>query len=123
MDAGKIVGGVVILLAVAAGPLWVATARGNKDALALPRSNTACLEPREQMRKNHPALLAGWRDQVVRLGQRTHKTADGREIRVGLTSTCLDCHGSASQFCDRCHGQQGVTLSCWQCHSPLPQKP
>lgn len=122
MDGGKIVGGIVITLAVAAVPLWVASARGGKDVLASPRTNTACLEPREQMRKGHPALLAGWREQVVRLGQRTHKTADGRDLRIGLTDTCLGCHGPASEFCDRCHAQNAVSLSCWQCHAPSPNR-
>lgn len=122
MDGGKIVGGIVILLALATGPLWVASARGSKEALTPARTNSECLFPAEQMRKDHPTLLAGWRDQVVRQGQRIHRTADGREMRIGLTGTCLGCHGSASQFCDRCHAQHGLTLSCWQCHSPSPNR-
>ena len=121
MDGGKIVGGIVIVLGMATGPLWVASARGVKEAPAPARNESACLEPREPMREDHPALLANWREQVVRFGQRTHRTADGRDLRIGLTSTCLGCHGPASQFCDRCHAQQAVSVSCWQCHSPFPQ--
>lgn len=122
MDGGRIIGGIVIVLAMATGPLWLAAARGVTEAPALPRTEVACLEGREPMRTHHPALLASWRDQVVRLGQRNYKTADGRELRISLTNTCLGCHGPASQFCDRCHAQQAVSLSCWQCHSPLPQE-
>ena len=122
MDGGKIVGGTVIVLAMATGPLWVARARGVTEAPASPRTEAACLEPRESMRKHHPALLASWRDQGVRFGQRTHRTADGRDLRIDLTGTCLGCHGPAPQFCDRCHIQHAVSLSCWQCHSPYPQE-
>jgi hypothetical protein len=70
------------------------------------------------MRKSHPALLARWRDRVVRQGDRAEKLGDGRTVRLSLTGTCLGCHGSASEFCNRCHAQSAVTLSCWQCHQP-----
>ena len=155
MDGGKIVGGIVIVLAVATGPLWVGSARGVRETPAPPRTDAGCVEPREQMLADHPALLANWREQVVRLGQRNRRSTgnqgspDGRDLPsrdggaglspaeplrgkewkpfegfhvIGLTRTCLGCHGPASQFCDRCHAQQAVSLSCWQCHSPFPQE-
>ena len=75
------------------------------------------------MRAGHPGLLSAWREQAVRTGQRTYRTTDGRDVRIGLGETCLGCHGEASKFCDRCHAQNAVTLSCWQCHpqSPIPR--
>jgi hypothetical protein len=116
-DAGRIVGGLVIVLVVAAGPLWVGSAKGGKPvALAKAAGGDRCLQPREEMRKNHPALLAGWRERVVRLGDRVHHAEDGLDARISLTGTCLGCHGKASEFCDRCHAQAAVSLSCWQCH-------
>ena len=116
-DAGRIVGGLVIVLVVVAGPLWVGSARGVKPvALAKAAGGDRCLQPREEMRKNHPALLASWRERVVRLGDRVHHAEDGLDVRISMTGTCLGCHGKASEFCDKCHAQAAVSLSCWQCH-------
>lgn len=121
MDVGKVVGGIAIAVVVAAGPLWVATVRGAKTVpLASPAQNGPCIEAKDFMRTSHPALLSAWREQVVRTGQRTYHTTDGRDVRIGLAETCLGCHGEASKFCDRCHAQNAVTPSCWQCH---PQSP
>ncbi len=117
-DGGRIVGGLAILVAVTAGPLWLGAARGVKSE-PLPRATGAdvCIEPPEQMRRDHPALLARWRERAVRLGERTYHGGDGRDVRMSLTGTCLGCHGKASAFCDRCHVQAAVTLSCWGCHA------
>ena len=116
-DAGKIVGGFVIAVVVAAGPLWVGSARGVKDvALARAAGGERCLRPRAEMRQNHPTLLRNWRESVVRLGDRVHHSEDGVDVRISLTGTCLGCHGKASEFCDKCHAQAAVSLSCWQCH-------
>jgi hypothetical protein len=121
MDVGKVVGGVVIALVIAAGPLWVATVRGAKtEPLAPPAQPGRCIEAKDAMRTSHPRLLSAWREQVVRTGQRTWHTTDGRDVRIGLGETCLGCHGETSKFCDRCHAQNAVTLSCWQCHSQSP---
>jgi hypothetical protein len=116
-DGGKIVGGIAVLLAVAAGPFWLASVRGAK-AVVLPRATDGqrCIEPREEMRKNHPALLASWRERAVRLGERMYHLDAGLDVRISLTGTCLSCHGKATEFCDKCHAQSAVTLSCWQCH-------
>jgi len=117
-DGGKLIGGLAIVCALAAVPLWLGFSRGAK-ALALPRpvSWDRCIEPREEMRKHHPALLASWRERVVRQGDRVHDRGDGRVVRISLTETCLGCHGKASAFCDQCHAQSAVTISCWQCHA------
>jgi len=116
-DAGRIVGGLAIVLIAVAGPLWVGSVRGVKTVpLAKAAGGDRCLQPREEMRKNHPALLASWRERVVRLGDRVHHSDDGLDARISLTGTCLGCHGKASEFCDKCHAQAAVSLSCWQCH-------
>jgi hypothetical protein len=117
IDGGRIVGGLALVLVVVTGPAWVEAVRGVDTEMPLLTSrNERCIEPREQMRRDHPALLANWRERAVRLGERIHHTVDERPVRIGLTGTCLGCHGAATEFCDRCHAQVGVTLSCWQCH-------
>ncbi len=118
IDVGKLVGGVAIAVAVAAAPLWAVAVRGAKaESPVVPAGTGPCLEAKDSMRRDHPALLLRWREQVVRSGQRTFNTEDGRTARIGLEETCLGCHGEADKFCDRCHAQVGVTVSCWQCHS------
>ena len=118
--SGRIVGGLAILVAVIAGPLWLGSARGVKSE-PLPKASggAACIEPPERMRRDHPVLLAGWRERAVRLGERVHHMGDGRDVRMSLTGTCLGCHGKASEFCDRCHAQAAVALSCWGCHDQV----
>ncbi|HEX7507400.1 MAG TPA: sulfate reduction electron transfer complex DsrMKJOP subunit DsrJ [Polyangia bacterium] len=123
-DAGRIVGGMGIVLFAIAGPLWVGSARGVKTVvLAKAEGGDPCIQPREEMRKNHPALLADWRERVVRLGDRVHRSENGLDVRISLTGTCLGCHGQASEFCDKCHAQVAVSLSCWQCHEPSVMGP
>jgi hypothetical protein len=119
-DAGKVVGGFVAVCAVVALPVWLASARGAK-AVTLPQAiaGDTCIEARHDMRKRHPALLADWRERVVRNGDRVHDKADGRSVRISLTGTCLGCHGNAAEFCDKCHAQAAVTVSCWGCHSAV----
>jgi hypothetical protein len=121
MDAGRLIGAVAITAVVATGPLWVGTTRGARsESLAAPRRDGPCVESKESMRRNHPAILSAWRTQAVRDGQRTYHTGDGRDLAIGLGESCLGCHGDAGKFCEPCHKQVGATLSCWQCHAQSP---
>jgi hypothetical protein len=125
-DGGRMVGGVVIILLLGAGPAWVASVRA-AGRVELPQPlvdvhcSKRCVEPAASMREHHPEMLASWRMVAVRQGERLHQTPDGRKFPMSLSGTCLGCHGSAAGFCDRCHSEVGVTLTCWQCHSPLAQ--
>ncbi len=116
-DPGKMVGGLVIVGAILVGPVWFGWTRAAKTVV-LPKASAGedCVQPIAEIRKSHPALLASWRERVVRQGDRVHEKADGRAVRISLTDTCVGCHGNATRFCDSCHAQSGVTLSCWQCH-------
>jgi len=118
LDGGRILGGIVILFALGAEPAWVVSVRNAKHTdLSRPRSDTRCIQPAAQMLRAHPQLLAKWRQQAVRSGDRLHHTPDGHTFHIGLTETCLGCHGPAAGFCDRCHADVGVSLNCWGCHA------
>jgi hypothetical protein len=117
-DGGKIVGGLVMVAAIVIGPLWLSSARGVKPLRLAPPTGERCVASRQEMLRNHPALLADWRERVVRHGERVHDVGNGQQVRMSLTGTCLGCHGHASAFCDKCHAQAAVTLSCWGCHDP-----
>jgi hypothetical protein len=124
-DGGRIVGGVILSLLFGAGPAWISSVRaaGPRPQLSAPVSESRCISPAYRMRLEHPALLAEWRQQAVRGGERFHQTEDGRMVRISLNGTCLGCHGSAAGFCERCHQDVGVSITCWGCHSTLPGSP
>jgi hypothetical protein len=117
IDAGRVVGSIALVTIASLVPLWLCAARGAKPvALSKPTAVTRCLLPAADMRRRHPALLAEWRTQVVRQGGRG--SVDG--VPPSLTGACLGCHGKASAFCDTCHAQVAVSLSCWGCHASTP---
>jgi len=123
LDGGRVVGGLFMLLSLGAGPVWLVSVRGAKhEAPVVTRRKDGCVIPTAQMRREHPTLLAHWRRQAVRMGSRHFRAANGRTYAISLSGTCLGCHGPAAAFCDRCHAEVGVQLTCWQCHpsSGLP---
>jgi len=81
-----------------------------------------CVMPVEFMRTSHMNLLKDWRETVVRTGDRSYSSPDGRTFRRSLTNTCLDCHSNKSAFCDSCHNYMGVNPNCWDCHVTPPEE-
>ena len=66
------------------------------------------------MQAKHMDLLDQWRLEVVREGKRfVEKRPD---LEMSLTKTCLKCHTSKAQFCDKCHNYAAVAPTCWDCH-------
>ena len=85
--------------------------------LAKPTKAKECVEDTEWMRANHMALLNDWRHQVVRNGKQLYvSSATGKEYEMSLQETCMDCHTSKAQFCDKCHNDNSVQPYCWTCH-------
>ncbi len=118
-DGGKIVFGLAAFIALAAFPVWYASASDDSDQkpdLVLPTNETECVESIEFMRASHMDLLDQWRNAVVRDGEREYVATNGRKWDMSLSRTCLGCHGNPQQFCEECHSYLGVNLSCWQCH-------
>lgn len=120
IDKLKILAGLVIFAAVFTFPLWVnkgevkatpeiVLAKEAKDA-------GACILPKAEMRNDHMELLDGWRNSVVRDGQRVYVNKEGKEFNMSLSNTCLSCHTNKAEFCDRCHGYASVNPYCWDCH-------
>ena len=110
-------------------PVWYGLAVGSSASpqpptLQLPAGQTKCVQSKAWMLANHPRLLSDWRNAVVRQGTRDYVCAGGAHRQMSLTKTCIGCHGSAQQFCDRCHNYVNVSLNCWNCHvSSTGQKP
>ena len=118
-DAGKVIVGLVIFLALLTFPTWYNVATGK--ATYVPELEKAvkgenCVEDIEYMRASHMDLLNIWRDRVVRQGERIHVAPDGTKYNMSLTLTCLDCHASKERFCNKCHDYMSVDPYCWDCH-------
>ena len=82
---------------------------------------TACVEPTDEMRRDHMNMLLRQRDQTVHRGIRTTRHS---------LKNCVDCHANPKTnsvlgrdgFCESCHAYAAVRLDCFECHSPSPQR-
>jgi hypothetical protein len=121
LSKGGVATGIIIFLAVVTSPLWYNAFTGMAGyvpELKLPENEKRCVEERRYMRERHPDLLAAWKDRVVRDGQRTYLSKDGKAYEMSLTGTCMKCHSAKADFCDRCHAYAGVQSPvCWDCHN------
>ena len=80
-----------------------------------------CVEPVEEMRKNHMEYILHQRDQTVHEGIRT------KQYNL---NECINCHVSAApdaprissekHFCSSCHTYAAVSIDCFQCHADRP---
>lgn len=117
---GKIIAGLIVLLAAATSPIWYTLAAGGsppRPEVELPAGQSQCVEDREYMTSHHMELLDEWRYAVVREGEGTYRSrAFGKEYEMSLTRTCMDCHTDRESFCDRCHNYVDVQPYCWDCH-------
>jgi [DsrC]-trisulfide reductase subunit J len=80
-----------------------------------------CVRPTEFMRRNHMNLILHQRDETMHEGIRTEKY---------LLTNCVDCHANPKTnsvlgkdgFCESCHEYAAVSIDCFSCHSPSPEK-
>ena len=118
-DKGLIIAGLVVFLVLITFPMWYNSATGTtSEAPVLKKAvrGETCVEPVDYMRASHMDLLIEWRDDVVRNGNRTFVSTDGASHEMSLAGTCLGCHDSKADFCDKCHNYVGVDPYCWDCH-------
>jgi hypothetical protein len=120
-DAGKIIAGLVIFLAIATSPMlyqWTKGAVPGPPELKISPESEQCVQPTQFMRSLHMDLLDDWRDEAVRDGDRTYVAFDGKVYEKSIAGTCLSsCHSSKDEFCDRCHEYVGAEPYCWDCHA------
>lgn len=119
-DAGKILTGLVIFLAIATSPMlyqWAKGAAPGAPELKISPESKQCVAPTEFMRSLHMDLLNDWRDEAVRDGDRMYVSFNGKVYEKSIAVTCLgSCHSNRAEFCDRCHEYVGERPYCWNCH-------
>ena len=75
-----------------------------------------CVEPTEEMRRNHMQMILHQRDDTVHRGVRTSKHS---------LKNCIDCHADPvtdsvlgkDGFCESCHSFAAVSMDCFSCHT------
>ena len=110
--------GLLIFLGLLATPFGLTMGKAAKQPeLKLPKDEKKCIESTEFMRTEHMQLLNQWRDWALRDGKRVYVNHAGKEFTISLQNTCMKCHNSKADFCDKCHLNAGVSPYCWDCHT------
>lgn len=84
-----------------------------------------CVEPVDEMRKNHMNYILHQRDETMHRGIRTRQYS---------LEECINCHAvtgpdgefvrtdSGEHFCSSCHNYASVRIDCFQCHADRPTR-
>lgn len=88
-----------------------------------------CVQPEEEMRRNHMEYILHQRDETVYRGIRANIEDTGYSL-----AECIDCHVFPNEygeiashkdkehFCTSCHQYASVQIDCFSCHADKPQK-
>jgi len=122
-DREIVVIGLAIFVALISFPFWFNLGKA-APAPELKLSDKAkaakqCIAPTPYMRAEHMAILDVWRDTVVRDAKRVYSVNDGRQFNMSLSTgenSCMGCHVTKADFCDKCHNYASVRPYCWDCH-------
>ncbi|VAX06487.1 hypothetical protein MNBD_GAMMA25-1906 [hydrothermal vent metagenome] len=103
-------------------------AEGNLPTVPKAKANATaeygCVNPIDDMRRNHMEYLLHQRDDTMHRGIRTTKYS---------LAECVECHvsaddngnyaefGESEHFCSSCHNYAAVTIDCFQCHNDKPE--
>ncbi len=118
------------IVAVAAGLLATTTANAADNTGAISKrigptvktyKGEKCVEPTEDMRRNHMKYILHQRDKTMYQGIRTTKHS---------LKNCVNCHTDPKTnsvlgkdgFCESCHVFASVSIDCFSCHSSAPEK-
>ena len=88
-----------------------------------------CVQPEEEMRKNHMNYILHQRDETMYRGIRANIKNEGYSL-----AECIDCHvfpdengkiathDDPEHFCSTCHQYAAVKIDCFDCHADKPQE-
>ena len=120
-NGAKIIVGLIVFAVLLGYPVWnnIGKKVYAKPELQMPKNGSKqCVEETEWMRAEHMVLLDEWKQSVVRDANRIYINHEGKEYLMSLQNTCMDCHSSKAEFCDKCHNSLAVSPYCWDCHIP-----
>ncbi|UCE90412.1 MAG: hypothetical protein JSW10_06270 [Pseudomonadota bacterium] len=83
-----------------------------------------CVEPVDEMRKNHMNYILHQRDLTMHEGIRTKQHSLVECISCHVTpgrDGTYPSHNSSDHFCGTCHEYAAVTIDCFECHTSRPQ--
>ncbi len=128
----QLLGRFALIAGIAAGSLFsAAAADGLRPVIPEAQDRFSptqgCVEPTDEMRKNHMDYILHERDETVHEGIRGSRHS---------LANCINCHvpppsggkkvriDSEEHFCNACHTYDAVNIDCFQCHSdqPAPMK-
>jgi len=122
-DREIVVIGLAIFVALISFPFWfnLGKAAPAPEVKLSDKAKAAkqCIAPTPYMRAEHMAILDLWRDTVVRDAKRVYTTGDDRQFNMSLSTgenSCMGCHVTKADFCDKCHNYASVRPYCWDCH-------
>lgn len=128
-DKKWIIAGLVVFFAAALLPLWYnfGKAAPIPETVLTAKAKAAgyCVLPKNEMTAGHMKVLDVWRDTVVRNGERSYTSTNGKTFNMSLSSgenSCIGCHSNKAEFCDRCHNYASVRPYCWDCHNEPKEK-
>ena len=113
---------VAAVLALLAAAAWAADGvrAGLGPTIERAVKGERCVEPSDDMRRNHMRYLEHQRDATVHGGIRGAKHS---------LKGCVDCHAgrisgsvakSEGDFCVSCHRYAAVKVDCFECHATRP---
>ncbi len=122
-DKEKVLAGLTIFVIIVTFPFWYNMGKA-APAPEIKLSDKAkaakvCVAPKSFMTAEHMQILDVWRESVVRNKKRLYSSLDGKNYNMSLSTgedSCIGCHVSKADFCDRCHTYASVRPYCWDCH-------
>ncbi|MEE8343381.1 MAG: hypothetical protein V3R51_06215 [Gammaproteobacteria bacterium] len=128
MYTRQLLGRFALIAGIVAGSLFpAAAADGLRPVIPEAQDrfspSQGCVEPADEMRKNHMNYILHERDETVHEGIRGSRHS---------LAKCISCHvpppsggnkvrvDSEEHFCNSCHTYAAVHIDCFQCHSDQP---
>lgn len=117
----RLAAGTIAAVLAIAGCTYAAQApRGVPVPTVKAEKGATCVEPTDEMRRNHMNMLLHQRDETVHRGVRAPRHS---------LKGCVECHANPDThsvlgkegFCESCHAYASVRMDCFECHSPSPR--
>lgn len=120
--AGFLIFAFVLAFVAVSAAVAADTARTPTPSPARAAQGDQCVEPVEDMRRNHMVYLDHEQDETM------HKGIRGRKHSL---KACIECHAvpdkaaagkrTIEPFCSECHRYAAVSMDCFQCHNRSPE--